>query len=499
MASYYGEINSRLLGSSIANLLRAGISFLTALYLARELGPDEYGRLSYIVAIAMAVRQLIDVQTSRAFYTFISAKTRSKKFIQFFLYWIVLQFVLAACLTVFLVPELLFERIWAGGSITLVVLGLAAVFMQHQLWVVVASILESDRRNFLVNIAAAAITASHAAVLVTFSYFEILYINLIFGALIFEWLVGAIFLYRAGMNKKKFSTTSNDSVRSILSEYLDFCAPLVPYAFVTFLYAFFDRWLLQQTSGFAEQAYYALATQFSAIAIVAMAPLIKILWKEYAEAYERQRYEEVGALLTFYNRAACLLVSVVVAIMLPFSSKLLEATLGDDYSSALPALMVMLVFPCQQIVNQLFVAFLLAAKKTSLQTNVGYIFMLASMPLTYLILAPQDWAIGGLHGGAVGLAVKIVVMQSFQLLLLVYVINRYTPISLPHYFYFFSTPIVTIFISISIFYLFNILGFSVYLSMVMLVIGMLSIIGILLRYTLIFGISLGDLLQWRMS
>ena len=119
--------------------------------------------------------------------------------------------------------------------------------------------------------------------------------------------------------------------------------------------------------------------------------------------------------------------------------------------------------------NQLFVAFLLAAKKTSLQTNVGYIFMLASMPLTYLILAPEDWAIGGLHGGAVGLAVEIVVMQSFQLLL-VYVINRYTPISLPHYFYFFN-PYSYMLISISIFYLLKILGFSVYLSMVMLVMG----------------------------
>lgn len=497
MASSYGEINSRLLGSAIANLLRAGISFLTALYLARELGPDDYGRFSYIVAVAMAVRQLIDVQASRAFYTFISAQTRSRKFIQFFLYWVIIQFTFAACISVFLVPEFFFEHIWAEATISLVILGLAAVFMQHQLWLVVASILESDRRNFLVNIASAVITASHAAVLIAFNYFDLLDLNFIFGALIFEWFIGAIVLYIAGMNRIKFSTEIDDSISNIFSEYFNYCAPLIPYAFVTFLYAFFDRWLLQYTSGFAEQAYYALALQFSAVAVIAMAPLIKILWKEYAEAYEHQRYDEVAALLTFYNRAACLVVSVIVAIVLPFSSELLEITLGENYLGALPALIVMLVFPCHQIVNQLLVAFLLAAKRTSLQTKVGYVFMVTSLPLCYLILAPQDWTVAGLQGGAVGLAVKIVVMQSLQLLLLVYVVNRYTPVSISKNFYFFSTPVVSIMISTSLFYLLDILDVTFYLSIFLVVSGTLSTVMVLCKYTPVFGIGLDELLQWR--
>ena len=499
MAPSYSEINSRLLRSAIANLLRAGISFLTALYLARELGPAEYGRFSYIVAIAMAVRQLIDVQASRVLYTFISAENRSKRFIRLFLFWMAFQLILAICLTALFIPQFLFEWIWAEGSLSVVILGLTAVFMQHQFWLVVASILESERKNFLVNSGAAFITACHAAVLFAFSFFEVLWLNLIFTALIFEWLIGAIVLYLVGINKENWSSKKDDKLANVFSEYIHYCAPLIPYAFISFLYTFFDRWLLQQASGFEEQAYYALALQFSAVALIAMAPLIQILWKEYAEAYERQQYEEVSALLAFYSRAACLMVSVVVAVIIPFSSEMLEFTLGSDYLQAVPALIVMLLFPCQQMVNQLLIAFLMAAKKTNLQTNVGYVFMLVSMPFCYLALAPADWTLGGMHGGAVGLAVKIVLMQSFQLMATIYVIKRFTPISIAHPFYFFSTPVIAIIMSVSLFYVLNTLDISVYLSMLFVAFGVPVAIISLCRYApAVFGVSLDDLFLRRM-
>jgi len=58
--------------SVIGNILRAGITLLTSLFLANVLGPNEFGRLSFIIASFLAFVQIIDLGTSNALITFLS-------------------------------------------------------------------------------------------------------------------------------------------------------------------------------------------------------------------------------------------------------------------------------------------------------------------------------------------------------------------------------------------------------------------------------------------
>ena len=63
------------------------------------------------------------------------------------------------------------------------------------------------------------------------------------------------------------------------------CKLLIPLAWLGFLYEFLDRWMLSLGSS-EEQAYYALAANFAFIALIATSSIIKVLWKEIAEAYD---------------------------------------------------------------------------------------------------------------------------------------------------------------------------------------------------------------------
>lgn len=68
-----------------------------------------------------------------------------------------------------------------------------------------------------------------------------------------------------------------------------------------FLLEFADRWMLQSWGGANEQAYFSISQQFSAIALLATASVMNILWKEVAEAHHQQDANRVKML---YQRAS---------------------------------------------------------------------------------------------------------------------------------------------------------------------------------------------------
>ena len=78
---------------------------------------------------------------------------------------------------------------------------------------------------------------------------------------------------------KKFDDTEENT----LKKYLNYCLPLIPYSWITFAYIFIDRWLLQYYSGSVEQAYYSVAAQFAAIALIFTTSILRIFWKEISE------------------------------------------------------------------------------------------------------------------------------------------------------------------------------------------------------------------------
>src|SRR5437870_13916130 len=85
---------SRIAVSFIANVTRAGVSFLTGLIVARFLGPAGYGDLSYLLASTLSFSTLFECSTSSAFFTGIARRSRSRHYFQIYGMWHAAQILL---------------------------------------------------------------------------------------------------------------------------------------------------------------------------------------------------------------------------------------------------------------------------------------------------------------------------------------------------------------------------------------------------------------------
>lgn len=375
---------------------------------ARGLGPEQYGKMMFLLGTFTALRQLLDLGSSTAFFTFLSQKPRSRKYVAWFSGWLGVQFLVPLLAIGLLFPSAWIDLIWKGEQRFLVVLAFLAAYMQSTLWSILMQMGESQRLTRLVQGLAAAVAIFHF-MLVAFSWWlEWLDIRLILLAMIFEWLVAAVLVAR---NLSFAEVGNDDGFIDVLKEFGRYCLPMIPYTWVGFAYEFADRWLLQNFGGSVHQAYYAVAFQFGAIAAIATSSILNVFWKEIAEAHQQGQMEHVATLYRRVSRGMFFVAATVAGFLVPWSEAILRLTLGQAYLGGAAALTIMFLYPLHQSMGQIGSAMLYATGRVRAQVVIGILFMVASIVVTYLVLAPPDAIPFGLGLGAAGLAGKMVIMQ----------------------------------------------------------------------------------------
>ena len=234
------SIKSRFMKSLSQNIVRSAISFLTAILIARWLGPEDFGRMSFLIASFVAFKQLLDMASSSAFFTFISQKTRSKKFVTYYWRWIGVQLLFSLFLLL-LLPDSIVKTIWKDEGIFMLVLALVATFMQQHVWSVALQMAEAQRETHKVQKLNTLIVFMHFAVVIVLWIGGKLFIPLIFVALIIEWSIAswiASKMYRTDENEINVLKTESDTAASVFKEFWIYCLPFVPYSFLGFAHDF---------------------------------------------------------------------------------------------------------------------------------------------------------------------------------------------------------------------------------------------------------------------
>lgn len=408
-----------------ANLFRALLAFATGMLLARWLGPESYGNMAFLLGTFLGIRQLLDMGSSTAFFTFLSQRLRSKWFVRSFFVWLALQFFITICIVGLLFPSQWVETIWQGEQRGLVLLAFAAAFMQHSAWPVIQQVGESQRQTVWVQGIGLAIAMAHLLAVLVLWWSDMLGLYAIFVAIALEYLLAAIvaqkrFLYAPG--------DEDDSeiigLKPAFGRYFRYCLPLIPYSWASFAYEFADRWLLQKYGGGVEQAYYAVGAQFSSIALLATTSILRIFWKEIAEAHHRGDHERTGMLYQKVSRLLYLVGAIIAGFFIPWSEDLLRVILGVAYAGGATTLAIMFLFPVHQSMGQIGGTMLFATERVSIQVVIGIFFMIASIGASYLVLAPGDAIIPGLGLASEGLALKMVAMQIISVNVIAFIIAR---------------------------------------------------------------------------
>jgi O-antigen/teichoic acid export membrane protein len=406
------SVTSRFTVSALANLLRGALAFITTLIIARELGPEEYGSFAFLVGTFVATTSLLGFGTSHAFQTFISQKERGKMFVFTYACWQFLQFILALLFIGVIFPENWLEQIWLGHKKDLILLALAAVFMQQQAWATMIKIGESKRLTHIVQGLNLAITVVHFFLIIGFLIGGFLSVRLILWLILVEHLIILLIACKA-LSLFKIEGEVFEG-RLVLQEYIAYCSPLIFFSIIGFGYNFADRWLLQSYGGSIQQGLYEIGLRLGMVSLLITMSLQNIFWKEIAEAKEKGDFERMRVL---YRKASRFLFAVgifIAGFLAPWSKEIIRLVLGPSYMEGSLVLVVMFIYAAFRSLGILNSSMLLAGSKPKVHVTFSTIFMIISIPTSYLVLAPIDAQLPGLQLGSLGLAIKTLVVAISQ-------------------------------------------------------------------------------------
>jgi O-antigen/teichoic acid export membrane protein len=422
-----------------ANLIRSFLSFVTGMLLARWLGPRDYGNMAFLLGTFVGLRLLLDMGTSSAFFTFLSQQPRSKRFFLIYYAWLALQFVLPLLIIGVLLPSQWIETIWRGEQRGLVLLAFAATFMQSSVWVVVQQAGESQRKTLLVQTIGVAVVALHLLVVGLLWLTGTLGLYALFAVLTLEYLAASLIAQKWLPFGNAARREPEDDLKPLLRKYMVYCVPMIPYAAMGFAQEFADRWLLQTFGGGIQQAFYAIGAQFATIALLATTSILRIFWKEVAEAHHQKDYARAHRLYQRVSRLLFLIGAVVAGFLIPWSPDLLRRLLGPAYIGGATTLAIMFLYPIHQSMGQIGNTVMYATERIKLQVITGILTMLAGVIVSYFMVAPPTATIPGLGLQSQGLAMKMVAVQLVSVNVIAYLIARlwnrpfdwiYQPVSL---------------------------------------------------------------------
>jgi len=410
------SIRKRFIFSTGANAGRAAISLATGLLIARGLGPAEYGNLAYLLGSFGAIRALLDMGTSSAFYTFIAQRGRDYQYYAVYFAWLAFQFVFSLALIVLILPSSVIHQFWLGLGRDLILLSLVATFLQNQVWLTVVQMHESVRQTIRIQMAGVLIILVHLLLIAVMLLSNWLSLQAILWAIIGEYFLAAAWLsatlrrsYTSTEQSSAATVPSGEDVYSVVMAYLRYCRPMAVIAVFSFGYEIIDRWLLQRYGGASQQGFYQVAAQLSTVSLLATTSILNIFWKEIAEANERKTHDRVADLYRKTTQLLVFLSSLVSCFLAPWAETLVNVLLGSAYHSAWPVFMLMLFYPIHQAVGQINATMFMATGRNSMYMKLTVTGLLVSIPVSFLLISPgTGWGGIGWALGAMGLALKIV-------------------------------------------------------------------------------------------
>jgi O-antigen/teichoic acid export membrane protein len=412
-------------GASVAlSAARSVASFFVAVLLARGLGPQGYGELTFLLASFASVALLLDSGSSTGFFTLLSMRPRGRHFFIAYAVWTFGVQMVGTLIFLAVVPLSVISKAWQGEPRTVVILAFTAAFLTSQGWTSVLQLGEAQRKTFRVQIASAAQTLAHLGLVAFVVMTNRLSVTTVIVLLVLEYTVLVTVIAPPLVKTSVKSAPVDEPWRDVVREFVAYCRPVAFYGYVGFVYGFADRWLLERYGGAVQQGLFGFAQQFGAISILATGAMVNVFWKEIAEANSLGNLARLRELYIRSRRMLFFTAAWTSCLLIPWSSGLLLLAAGSKYTAGAPVLMLMLLYPVHQTLGQLQGIFLVATGRTRLYSTLGMISMSASVVVTYFLLATPSAALPGLGLGAIGLAAKLVGLQLIQVIVVSVIISR---------------------------------------------------------------------------
>ena len=413
------SLRKRYFFKVIGNLSAFVLGIVTLLFVPRVLGPENFGKFNFITINLRLISDMLLLSIPLAYFNWVSRKSHKRTTdletgLTFFFYlFIMLLFGLLIYLAVVFKINTIF---WPEISVWILKAGfiftILMMFLQFQTYL-------SDGKALTVGLEQFRLLQNFLKTGLLFLFFILGMFSLFYyfylQSLLLACLVLVLFIW---LKKKNAYSTLNFCTiirnKAELKPYLSFSTtyvkPLIILTFFGFIYTYFDRWFLQIIGGSAEQGFFSISDRLGMLAFIFTASMTPILIRELTKAHEDKNNERIVQL--FDKIQIFLFIACFLGIFISVQSENIINIIGKEgFQKAIIPVFIMGFFPIHQTFGQFCGAVFLSTNQTGLYSKIGLFIMLISVPVTYFLVAPKTFVIPGLGLGAVGLALKMVLIQ----------------------------------------------------------------------------------------
>lgn len=222
--------------------------------------------------------------------------------------------------------------------------------------------------------------------------------------------MGVLTHFLGGHDATAESKVTPKPVRGYIREFWDYSHPLLIYGIVGMLVGLADRWILQTRASAIEQGFFGLAYQVGAVCFLFTSAMTQLLSREFAVAWDRKDMERMRAM---FRRIIPMLYTIAAYFSVFISWHAKDVVLlfgGHGWEHGALSMTIMALYPMHQTYGQLSGSVYHATGQTKLYRNIGIVSMTTGVPVMLWLVLPSES--GGLGLGAVGLALKMLVLQS---------------------------------------------------------------------------------------
>lgn len=433
MSKPASSLQKRFAFKLVANVIGVLLGLVTMAFVPRALGPEQFGRFEFVTNNFKLIFDTLTLQVPVAYFNWVSRKGHKEDtdlsfgVTLYFSLGMALLFGLFIAATqvggwhALLWPEVPQVYLWEALAFTL-----AVFFYQFLVYLSDGKSLTVglEKIRLLQNVmkCLALVGLVLAGMMNLHSYFWA-QIAVIGGTV----LISAVWLNRQGAWRAPALAPwafPREEVLRYLGFVKDYARPLTVLMLSGFLFLYFDRWFLQLIGGSAQQGFFGLSDRLGQIAFIFTSAMTPLLTREFALAHEEQNRERLLAL--FERIRLFLFIATVTSCFLSVQSESIVALVGGDkFRGAVVPIALMALFPIHQTFGQLSGALMVASGQTGLYAKIGIFMMAASLPITYVCIAPASFVVPGLALGATGLALKMLIWQFVGTNIQLYCNTRY--------------------------------------------------------------------------
>lgn len=400
----------------ISNFISLASGFIVTSIVPRALGPQAFGKFSFITDIYSQIFIFLESGSSNALYNKISHDHQNVLLLRKYSKFLFLVNLLVFCGLAVAFSLDLSKYIFADIEARFILMGLcySSLFWINSIYIKVLDGMgktsEMEQQRIYASILRACGIISlffiHQITLVNFFIFQILLVlglNISFLRLIYR-------------NSRQHRT--QPCAENTWQYFYQYSAPLFIYGTVSATAMIADRWMLQNFSGLSQQGYFSLATQLGAICFIFSSSLIPLFHREIAIAKEKEDLK--GAQNIIYKTFPLLFfIAAALGIFCSVNSEdIIFLVAGEQYSDKPLAYSLMFLYPIHQTYGQLIGTVYYASGDTKLYRNIGSVLILIGMATSFLLLAPTEML--GFNLGFTGIALKNFVLQLFNVHILLY-------------------------------------------------------------------------------